>query len=175
MNVATAIKPVVEPALVTRVATPDDLEELMNLAMMACDENGFLNPTPHMLLEQIYPALHQDNGIVGCVGPQDGAIEGAILLRTGVTWYSTVPILEEKGLFILPQFRNAKGGRGKMLCEFSKHTADMLGMPLMIGVLSNHRTAGKIRLYSRLFGEPSGAFFLYGAKTGERFGLDQGK
>ena len=36
----------------------------------------------------------------------------------------------------------------------------------MIGVLSNHRTEAKVRLYERQFGKPSGAFFLYNARTG---------
>ena len=40
-------------------------------------------------------------------------------------------------------------------------------IPLLIGVLSNKRTEGKIRLYERQLGKPSGAFFLYGARTGE--------
>ena len=40
-------------------------------------------------------------------------------------------------------------------------------MPLIIGVVSNHRTKGKEGLYNRLFGPPAGAFWLYGVKTGE--------
>ena len=31
----------------------------------------------------------------------------------------------------------------------------------------NSRTEAKVRMYERQFGKPSGAFFLYGAKTGE--------
>jgi hypothetical protein len=81
-------------------------------------------------------------------------------------WYSNAWILEEKIIFVDPEFRNAKGGRARRLCEFSKKVSDDLGIPLMIGVLSSHRTAAKIKLYERQFGEPAGAFFLYGAKTG---------
>ena len=69
-------------------------------------------------------------------------------------------------VFIHPDFRSAKGGRARKLCEFSKQVSDSLGIPLIIGVLSSHRTAGKVRMYQRIFGEPSGAFFLYGTKTG---------
>jgi hypothetical protein len=39
-------------------------------------------------------------------------------------------------------------------------------MPLLIGVLSNHRTEAKVRLYERQFGKPTGAFFLYNGSTG---------
>jgi hypothetical protein len=81
-------------------------------------------------------------------------------------WYSDHEVLEEKAIFIHPDYRSAKGGRARRLCEFSKNTADSLGIPLIIGVLSNNRTEAKVRLYKRQFGEPSGAFFLYNARTG---------
>src|ERR1700740_537365 len=139
-NTETVIREL--PPLVTRVATPDDLDELMALSAMACDENGFLNPNPEMLLREIYPALHQDNGIVGVVGPENGPIGGAVLLRISRTWYSSEPLIEERGIFVHPDYR--KGHRSTqtkmppaLLIEFSKKVADTLGLPLMIGVLSN--------------------------------------
>jgi hypothetical protein len=52
------------------------------------------------------------------------------------------------------------------LCDFSKKVSDELGMPLSIGVLSSDRTEGKVRMYERIFGKPSGAYFLYGTRTG---------
>jgi hypothetical protein len=81
-------------------------------------------------------------------------------------WYSDNLVLEEKAIFIHPEYRSARGGRARRLCEFSKHAADTLNIPLIIGVLSNHRTEAKVRLYERQFGKPSGAFFLYNATTG---------
>jgi Uma2 family endonuclease len=81
-------------------------------------------------------------------------------------WYSDTMIVEEKAIFIHPDFRAAKGGRAKRLCEFSKQVADTLGIPLIIGVLSNSRTEAKVRMYERQFGAPAGALFLYGATTG---------
>jgi hypothetical protein len=81
-------------------------------------------------------------------------------------WYSDDRILEEKALFIHPEYRSAKGGRARRLCEFAKRAAEQLEMPLLIGVLSNNRTVAKIRMYERQFGEPNGAFFLYNGRTG---------
>ena len=150
-----------------RIGTPDDVHPMMDLAMQACDENGFVDPNPQKLLSEIWPALNLDNGIVGIIQDEGGSLEGAILLRVGAMWYSDAQVVEERAIFVHPNFRSAKGGRAKRLCEFSKKVADTLSLPLMIGVLSNHRTAGKIRMYQRIFGEPSGAFFLYGAKTGQ--------
>jgi GNAT superfamily N-acetyltransferase len=152
--------------LVIRIATPSDVDEVMQIALSACDENGFVNPNPIKLLSEIWPALNRDKGLVGVIGKPNGIIEGAILLRVGAMWYSDEEVLEEKAIFIHPDYRSAKGGRARRLCEFGKQVADGLGIPLIIGVLSNNRTEAKVRMYQRTFGVPSGAFFLYGAHTG---------
>lgn len=153
--------------LVIRIGTPQDVDAVMDVALMACEENGFVNPNPEKLLADIWSALNLDAGLIGLIGPPNSQdIEGMVILRIGSMWYGDDRVLEEKAIFIHPKFRSAKGGRARKLCEFSKKTADELGIPLIIGVLSNHRTAGKVRLYKRIFGEPSGAFFLYGANTG---------
>jgi len=134
--------------------------------MQACDENGFVDPNPQKLLAEIWPALNLHDGLVGIIQDEGNWLEGAILLRIGTMWYSDAPVLEEKAIFISPDYRSAKGGRARRLCEFSKRMSDELDLPLVIGVLSNHRTEAKVRLYERQFGKPSGAFFLYNAKTG---------
>lgn len=167
MNAIT-IQPETRPAddLRIRICVPDDLDELMALSMSACEENGFLNPDPAKLVQALYPALLQDHGIIGGIGRAGGIIEGAVLLHIGQLWYSNDYVVEEKAIFIHPDYRTAKGGRARRLCEFSKQVADSLAEPLLIGILSNARTEGKIRMYRRVFGEPSGAWFLYGAQTG---------
>lgn len=148
------------------VGRPEDVDDIMELAMQACDENGFVEPNPLRLLSEIWAGLNRDHGIVGIIGIPGQKPQGAILLRITNIWYSDHQILEERAVFIHPDFRAAKGGRARKLCEFSKKVADELDMPLTIGVLSNQRTKGKIRMYERIFGEPSGAYFLYGTKTG---------
>jgi len=152
--------------ITVRVGNPDDVHDIMEIALMACEENGFVNPNPEKLLQDIWPALNMNMGIVGVVGSPSRKVEGAVLLRIGKMWYSDHDVLEEKAIFIHPEYRNAKGGRASRLVEFSKNAADQLGIPLIIGVLSNNRTEAKVRLYERHFGKPTGAFFLYNAKTG---------
>ena len=149
-----------------RVGTPEDIDAIMEIALSACEENGFVDPTPAKLLGEIWPALNLDKGLLGVIGEPGGKMEGAVLLRIGAMWYSDKEVLEEKAIFIHPDYRSAKGGRARRLCQFSKHVADSLGIPLIIGVLSNNRTEAKVRLYERQFGKPSGAFFLYNARTG---------
>jgi len=155
------------PDLAIRLATTDDMSEVMRLAITASRENSFLPASAEMLAREIWPALCQDHGLCAVIGPAGAnTIEGLVLLRIGKMWYSDQTVVEERAVFVYPEYRAAKGGRAKKLCEYSKHVADTLQLPLLIGVLSNGRTAGKVRLYERLFGAPAGAFFLYGSRTG---------
>ncbi len=150
-----------------RIGTAHDVHSMMDLALSACEENGFTRANPGKMLQEIYASLTLNRGLMGIIGEPGQQPEGAVLLRIGEMWYSTDPVVEEKAIFIHPDFRSAKGGRARRLCEFSKKVADGLGIPLIIGVLSNTRTEGKVRLYERQFGKPAGAFFLYGAHTGQ--------
>ncbi len=149
-----------------RIATPDDLPKIMDLAREICEENGFLRANLALLASEFWPALNMDHGICAVIGKPGSEIEGLVLLRVGTLWYSDEIVLEEKVLCVGSKYRAAKGGRARALCEFSKKSADSLGLPLLIGILSHGRQAAKVRLYTRQFGEPAGAFFLYGARTG---------
>lgn len=149
-----------------RLGTHLDEEPMLELAVRAWHENGIMDVNREKMRGMIRPALHLWEGMVGIIGDPGQRIEGAVLLRVSQMWYSDAHILEEKAIFVDPEFRSAKGGRARLLIEFSKKVADSLNIPLVIGVLSSERTAGKIRLYERQFGAPAGAFFLYGTKTG---------
>lgn len=157
-----------------RVGTPQDVHDIMELALSASTENGFTRANPAKMLNEIYASLALNRGVMGIIGEPGQPAEGAVLLRIGEMWYSTDPVVEEKAIFIRPEFRTDTGdrssnrmGRHRRLCTFSKRVANGLGIPLIIGVLSHNRTEGKIRLYEREFGPCAGAFFLYGAETGK--------
>jgi hypothetical protein len=159
------------PELVVRVGTPDDVHDVMELAIMGSKENGFVNASQTKMLEDVWQALNHNHGILGLIGPPGGKPEGAVLLRIVVPWYSDEPVIEERAIFIHPDYRSAKGGRASRMCEFSKRVSERMQLPLMIGVLSNQRTEAKVRLYKRHFGEPAGAYWLFNARTG---GADAG-
>ena len=152
--------------LTIRLATIADMDEMMKLAVMACEENGFLDASTELLAKMVWPALNQDHGLCGVIGSPEGPIEGFVLLVIGTMFYSTQPCAEEKCLFVHPDYRSAKGGRARKLCEFSKKMADTLELPLLIGICSSERTKGKVRMYERIFGAPAGAYFLYKTATG---------
>lgn len=144
-----------------RTGTPAEVDAVMKLALMGCAENEFVPHNPIKVLQDVWAALNLDQGIVGVIGPVGGELEGAVLLRIGQVWYSDAFHIEERAIFVHPAFRGARGGRAARLAEFSMDLADKLGMPLSIGVLSDHRTAAKVRLYSRIMGKPSGAYWIY--------------
>jgi len=159
--------------LEVRVGTVNDLDEIMRLAMQATDENAFVKPDISKLLHVIYPALERKTGIVGVIGEPGGEVLGAVVLQVGEVWYSSHKVLEEKAIYVDPRHRGSAGGRSthtiglaRKLAEFAKMVSEQMNMPLAIGVLSNHRTAAKVRFYERIFGEPAGVYFLYNAKTG---------
>ena len=149
-----------------RTGTPEDIHGMMDLALQACEENGLTNPNPEKLLNQIWAALNQEHGIVGIIGKYGQPLEAAILLRTEALWYSDEFSLVERAVFVHPEYRSAKGGRARKLCEFAKKAAESLDIPLIIGVLSSDRTESKVRMYERLFGEYSGAYWIVGRRTG---------
>lgn len=155
-----------------RLATPKDEDAVLSLALRAWEENGIKNVNPEKMLGMIRPALYLWQGLCGVIGDPNEKIEGAVLLRLSQLWYSDDWILEEKAIFVDPEYRSAKGGRARKLCEFSKRVADELNIPLLIGVLSNTRTEAKVRLYERQFGPPAGAFFLYNAQTGHEIAAE---
>lgn len=157
-------KPMTENIIV-RQATADDVHDVMALTMECHAENGFVAAEPVKMLQELYPALVGVEGIVGIIGGRGKPAEGCVVLRIGTISYSNEKILEEKFLFVRKEYRAAKGGRARLLAEFTKKASDTIGIPLIIGVLSNHRTESKVKLYERVFGKPAGAFFLYNART----------
>lgn len=149
-----------------RTATPQDEEGIMELARLVNGENGVFKMNDDKVRDMVRPCLYLHGGIMGVIGPPD-RIEGLVLLRISQYWYSDAEFLEEMCVYVHPDFRAAKGGRARKLVEFAKQASEKLGLPLMIGILSNSRTDAKTRLYERQFGSPAGAFFLYGIKTGQ--------
>ena len=150
-----------------RTGQPQDLPCVMKMAYEVARENGIVQLDEQKVIREFWPALNLDGGIVGIIGDDRLTPEGFILLRVARQWYSSDPTLEERVAFVRADYRAKKGGRARKLCEFAKHTAETLRLPLTIGILSNQRTEAKIRLYRRCFGEPAGAFWLYGAQTGK--------
>lgn len=149
-----------------RIGTPQDFEGCMELFARANEENGIAPLDYEKVVGAVWPSLHQSGGIVGIIGPVGAKPQGVVLLRIETLWYSNAAVIAEKLVYVHPDFRSAKGGRGGKLCDFAKQVSDELGIPLIAGIVSNERTKGKTRMYERHLGPAAGAYFLYGGKTG---------
>lgn len=147
--------------VVVRVGKPEDLDAVMRIARLAAAEGALLDYEEGVALQTIYESLHLHNGIMGVIDGENGELEGTILMRIGPPWCSKQQYIEERSIFVHPDFRKTNGRRARLLIEFAKWTAKRLDMKLMIGVLSTERTAAKVKLYERVFGKPAGAYWLW--------------
>jgi hypothetical protein len=147
-----------------RVATPEDVHQLMEMGIAANDEVGITKANPEKLLMDIWPALHRQGGIVGVIGKPGELIEGGIFLKIGPLWYGDEDFIEERVVYVRPEFRLSKGGRGRKLLEFAKKVSDEMEIPLAMGISTSLEFEGKNRLYERVFGKQAGAFYFYGRR-----------
>jgi hypothetical protein len=141
-----------------RKAGQRDEEELMAICHKLHSENGLFEMNEDKVRSMLRKAFNQDGGIIGALGPP-GQIEGAIYMLISNYWYSDQWFLEELFSFVLPEYRRSTNA--KDLITFAKRCSDELGIPLVIGVISNERTEAKVALYQRQLNKPAGAFFVH--------------
>ena len=154
-----------------RKGVVEDFNEVMRLSMNSAIENAIVQPDEMLVAQNVYSFLTEQNGMVGIIGKEPGGpLEGMIIIGLGSPWYSHETTLEEKVIYVAPEFRSAKGGRARKLVEWAKGISESRGVPLVVAVLSNSRTEAKIRLFERAFGDPAGVCFLYNGKTGLKKG-----
>jgi hypothetical protein len=144
----------------TRVRKADagDEADLMELCRELHRENGLFSINEDRVRHFICRALSGQGGIIGVVGGRDN-IEAALYLLISTHWYSDQWHLEELFAFVRPEYR--KTNNAKDLICFAKRCSNEIGIPLVIGVVSNTRTEAKIRLYERQLAKPAGAFWVH--------------
>lgn len=144
---------------VVRDATPDDLEHIIRIAQNLHDENGHTAIHYPTAVGALMDAVNRQRSVIGIIGPV-GDIRGIIFLRFASWWYSGPGdvFLEELFLYVPPEHRKGTGNAAALL-NFAKATAKSLSVPLVIGVLSSHRTKAKLKLYEKHLGQPVGGYF----------------
>jgi len=130
----------------------------MRLAELIHRENGFFQMDRNYVRSMLYRAFDQQGGILGVIGTPDN-IEGGIYLLMSNFWYTAEPHWEELWNYVAPPYRHTNNALHQL--RFAKWCSIESGIPLLIGVISNKRTEGKVRLYRRLLGNPVGSFFFY--------------
>lgn len=148
----TAIDPKV------RLATPSDEDEVLSLCHMLWEENALFPMSGERVRDTLRLAFAKKGGMLGVIGDQ-GKIEGMIYLLISSFWYSDEWYLQELFNYVHPDYRRSTNA--KALLSFSKRCSDEIGLPLLIGIISNERTEQKVKLYQRQFHKPDGAFFFY--------------
>ena len=144
-----------------RFATPADVDALMYLGQMAAAENGIGGVDIEKLLGVVWRGVTHNGAIAGLIEGPAGQPEGVTLMLVEEQGHSRDKVLVEQTVYVHPDFRSARGGRAAKLLEFNISVAKRMGLPLLIGILSNDRTAAKIRLYERMLGKPAGAYWLF--------------
>ena len=145
-----------------RLATRNDADGVMRCLRMMHDENGLFTLAEDRVKSIISNALVPPRDMVvppmiGVIGDKD--IEATICLTLSQLYYTSDWHLADLWCYIRPDCRK------KMyidpLLEFAKECSDKVGVPLLTSVISNKRTEAKIRIFSRHFGVPLGAAFIY--------------
>jgi hypothetical protein len=154
---------------IVRVARPDDRQEIWRLFLQGHRENGQFTLAPEKVDYFLNRALFPDaipewdtgpRGAIGVIGDV-GALEALVFVTIGTYWYSHDRHLEEFIVYVDPECR--KSTHARALVGWMKQQSDFTGLPLVTGIISNHRTEAKVALYERMLPRV-GAFFLYGNK-----------
>lgn len=153
-----------------RKATQSDRQDVWRLLLQSHSENGLFSLSPRKVdylldrvlnPELIHPEDQGPRGVIGVIGDA-GSLEALCFVILGSFWYSEEYHLEELMVFVDPEFRHSE--HAKSLIEWMKHTSDTLGIKLVTGIMSNHRTEAKVRMYQRHLPKV-GAFFMYPNST----------
>jgi GNAT superfamily N-acetyltransferase len=151
---------------IVRAATMRDYQECLRLFLQAHNENDQFSLAPDklhwMLTRFLNPdAIPEDDpglrGIIGVIG-REGGLEAICGLCISDLWYTYDKHLTDFLVFVDPEYRTT--GHAKTLTGWMKTQADIIGMPLMSAVVTNHRTEAKCRLFRRTFPKV-GELFLY--------------
>lgn len=144
--------------LPVRKAKPHDRDEILDLCWRNHEENGQFSLAKPKVEAMVDRAFSGGGAVIGVTG-EPGRVEGAILLVINQFWYSRDWCLEEFLCYVKPEYRRST--HAKDMIKFGIRCSDELGIPLVIGVVSNERTRPKLELYRRQLGEPVGGYFLY--------------
>ena len=154
-----------------RVAGPRDEEEIMDAVRRMHDDNEWalldatgraLSLSEDRVRTTLSRALFPVKGVapawIGIIG-EPGRLESSIYLSLETPWCSDEPFLAEIWAYTLHMYRRSDNAAA--LIQFSKAIAQMLKVPLAVGVATAPQSAAKSRLLQRALGAPVGSLFLY--------------
>lgn len=143
--------------MTVRLAVRADEPAIYDLLMFLYAENAMAALAPDKVQRQIKKATRGNGGIIGVIDGPDGIV-ASVGLELTRWWYSDDWHLGELWVHIHPDHRDKSHERD--LIAFAKQCADRLGVPLLMGIITGHRIAAKVRLYQRQINQV-GALFLH--------------
>jgi hypothetical protein len=158
------------PPPTVRLASKSEEEELMVMCREIHAENGMESMAEDKVRAMLHKAFNKEGGIIGVIGTP-GALEAVIMIVMAESWSSHDTHLEELFAYVRPPFRTKFNGdktirkpHAESLVRFAKKCSDEIGIPLVIGIITNKRMKGKVRLYRSILGYPNGAYFVVNPK-----------
>lgn len=144
-----------------RVATPKDEEAVMEMCRHLHAENGLFSLDELKVRDCLHRCFNREGTIVGVI-ERGGVYEGSTCLAISDYYYTRDWHLAEFWTYVEPEYRRSHNAEA--LIEFNIACSDRMKIPFITGIITNQQMAGKVRLYRRLLGYPSGAFFVHGAQ-----------
>jgi hypothetical protein len=148
---------IIEKPADVRLAVEADRPALVDLTTLLHGENGLFSLSlkkRDALLDRYFA---KQGSIIGVIG-EVGAPVATIYLALTQPEYTDDWALVEVWNFVADGHRQST--HAKHLIEYAKFMSTEMKLPLIIGILSNHRTEAKVRLYERTL-DKVGAYFIW--------------
>ena len=155
---------------IVRVADVRDRAEVWRLFLHSHQDNGLFSLAPEkvdvFLNRLLMPELIPDDdtgvrGVIGVIGPV-GELEALCGICISDVWYTSEKHLADFLVFVDPA--NRASDHASALLHWMKLQSDLIGLPLLSGVVSSKRTEAKCRLFKRMFPKV-GEYYLYSKQT----------
>jgi hypothetical protein len=129
-----------------KLATSADAEEIVELLIVNHAENGLASLKLNAVWQTVVRGCERQDAMIGIIRGES-KIEASLGLYRGEWWYSDEQHWIDHWNFVHPDHRKSK--HAQHLIDFANWIGSQMKEPVLMGVLSDHRTEGKLRLYGR--------------------------
>lgn len=129
------------------------------------DEDAIGSVSDECLAYGVRAASNRNGAIIG-VQRRDSRIVGAVGLCLTWPWYSDAPHWQQMFCFVHPDHRSGDDAPLKNLLTFCKWWSFHTGTALVVAAGTGPSTAGKHRLFERMFGKRIGGLFCDRGRVG---------
>lgn len=143
-----------------RLAQQEDEDDILAMCRRLHQENGLFSLSEQKVRACIRKHYDRQGVIVGVIG-LPGKLEASTCLELSGFYYTDDTHLAELWNFVDAAYRHSHNAEA--LIQFGKSCAEQMRMPFFTGIITNRQMAGKVRLYRRSLGYPTGAFFIHNA------------